>query len=80
MKMDMGMMNMIEVKRNCSSSIRDYDGSASLTFGSFTIKFTDAAYHSFKYLMQIREDEAQQLLASIITVGLNTLLSAGLYR
>lgn len=70
---------MIEVKRNCSSSIRDSDGGASLTFGSFTIKFTGAAYHNFKYLMEIREDEAQQLLASIISVGLNS-LSAGLYK
>ena len=58
---------MIEIKRNCSSSIKD--GGDRLTFGDFTIRFTDDEYIQFMEFANTRLDR-QDALASVITEGL----------
>ena len=38
---------MIEIKRNCSSNVRDYDGSDKIQFNDFTISIKDDEYKAF---------------------------------
>lgn len=60
---------MIEIKRNCSSSITDHGDS--LTFGDFTIRFTDDEYIMFMQFVNTKLDRQDALRCTILE-GLKT--------
>ena len=59
---------MIEIKRNCSSSIMD-NGDL-MSFGDFTIRFTGDHYIMFMETMNELKKDPQSTLAEIISRGL----------
>ena len=61
---------MIDVKRNCSSSIKDSLTNQTFTFGDFTIRFTEDEYRYITDLISESGENPVLILAAIIEEGL----------
>ena len=61
---------MIEVKRSCNSSIREDQDHEKITFGAFTIRFTDEEYHIFEAFMDMTEQPPAEALEDFLLSAL----------
>ena len=61
---------MIEIKRNCSSSIRNDPEKLQITFGDFTIKITATNWMTFNEIIRRFNFKPDELLKNIILKGL----------
>ena len=61
----------IEVKRNCSSSIRTTDNK--ITFGDFTITIDGDAFEMWRKVKQLADKTETEILSAVIYAGLLSL-------
>lgn len=61
---------MIEIKRSCNSSVREDHDHEKITFGAFTIRFTDQEYLIFRAIMDMTEQPPVEALEDLILSAL----------
>lgn len=61
---------MIEIKRNCSSSVKEDPDNEKIIFRNFTIRLTDQEYLIFKALMVMTEQPPVEALEDLILSAL----------
>ena len=61
---------MIEIKRNCSSSVKEDPDNEKIIFGNFTIRFTDEEYHIFEAFKDMTEQSPVEALEDFLLSAL----------
>ena len=69
---------MIEVKRRCSSNVRDYDGQCKVQFNDFSISITEDEYEAFSKVLNYFAENGQVPSQTYIDV-LQEIIEAGIY-
>ena len=64
---------MIEIKRNCSSSIRDDPVKDKLTFGDFTIVISEEDYRAYVWLKFLLKLDPIEMLLLTINFGIDSM-------
>ena len=65
---------MIEIKRGVESSVRIDEKSRLVSFGAFTIRFTDDEFHAFQWLQKYLSIKPADLLEDMIDLGMDQML------
>ena len=62
---------MIEIKRNCSSSVRNDPVKQQITFGDFTIRITEEDWQQFDFVLQDCQLKPVEALEELIYAALD---------
>lgn len=68
---------MIEIKRKCSSNVRNYDGSDKIQFNDFTISIKDDEYKAF--IDVIKDDIRGEITPQTFIETLSDIIEYGIW-